>query len=854
MSINQPVNNRKEYEKFYSKEIKSFFIKLEEAAYDIVVDKITVEFFTLIALENENTFLYKSLNSFLTKDAIKKIYSEIYDIIVKPLTVLSDNRVVPFTPTMMSYLKKSNNERQMLNHKLITTDHVLLSILSEENIISSIFKRNEVTYGLYKNLVTDMHEIADVINEVPEYDTKIITFTMNEDGSFEQTKEDGAVSLMEDFKKALRDNIGMIPKDSKESKKSNEYCTDMIALAETGKIDKISGRDGEISKIIEILNRRKNNNVVIVGDSGSGKSAIVDGLALKIANEEVPVVMQDKKLWKLNIGSMVSGTQFRGMFEDRIDKLVKKLRSSNNNILFIDDIHLAYHSNSKNSDYDIIGMLGEILTDGSVQVIITTNHKGYRTIFEMNSNFSSKFQKLIINKVSRDECFSILKRIKDEYEKHHNVKYSDEILMLCIDLADKYVNDRALPTSAIDLMDEVGSHCFLRESFPVTLSEMKEVKNDIKKEIKEAMKRDDMDSVSMLETKIDEINENIAKVNGGKWAYIERGFEITTEDVYSVVSANTGVPISKITIGEKDKLKKIDENLKKYVIGQDDAIEKICRVIKRNKLGISMHNKPIGSYLLVGSTGVGKTFLAKKIAEEVFGDEKYLIRFDMSEYADKTSVNKLIGSSAGYVGYDDGGLLTEAVKKQKYAVLLIDEIEKANEEIFNIFLQVLDEGVLTDNTGKKIDFKNTIIILTSNIGTKSASQEKFIGFDDRKDEKYKYVIERELKNKFPPEFINRLDDVIYFNTLTKENLLKIIDKEIEKCKKNIEENGYTVQVGDNIAEYIYKIIEPDVEYGARPINRAIQREIENKIVDLILDDDNKKDFLIKIEDSNLIVL
>ena len=854
MSINQPVNNRKEYEKFYSKEIKSFFLKLEEAARDIVVDKITTEFFTLIALENENTFLYKSLNSFLTKDVIKKIYTEIYELIVKPLSVLDDNRKLPFTPGMLSYLKKSNNERQILNHKLITTDHVLLSILSEENPITTIFKKYEVSYGLYKNLVTDIHEIADVISDTPEYDTKIITLTMNEDGSFEEVKDSGAFSLMEDFKKAIRDNIGITPKDLKEPKKNNEFCTDIIALAETGKIDKISGRDNEISKIIEVLNRRKNNNVIIVGDSGSGKSAIIDGLALKIANEEVPVVMQDKKIWKLNIGSMVAGTQFRGMFEDRVDKLVKKLKSSANNILFIDDIHLAYHSNSKNSDYDIIGMLGEILTDGTVQVIITTNHKGYRTIFEMNSNFSSKFQKIVIDKISKEECFSILKHIKDEYEKHHNVKYSDEILRLCIDLSDKYITDRALPTSAIDLMDEVGSHCFLRESFPITVSEMKIIKSDIKKEIKSAMKRDDMDTVNELEGKINEINENIAKVSGGKWAYIERGLEITPEDLYSVISSNTGVPISKITINEKEKIKKIDENLKKHVIGQDDAVDKICRVIKRNKVGISMHNKPIGSYLLVGSTGVGKTFLAKKIAEEVFGDEKYLIRFDMSEYADKTAVNKLIGSSAGYVGYDDGGLLTEAIKKQKYAVLLIDEVEKANEEIFNIFLQVLDEGVLTDNTGKKIDFKNTIIILTSNIGTKSASQEKFIGFDNRKDEKYKYVLERELKNKFPPEFINRLDDVIYFNPLSKEDLLKIISKEIDKSKKNMEKSGYSIQIDGDASEYIYKIIEPDAEYGARPINRAIQREIENRIVDLILENDDKKEFLIKIEDSNLKVL
>ena len=628
----------------------------------------------------------------------------------------------------------------------------------------------------------------------------------------------------------------------------------MVSLAETGKIDSVTGRDYEISKIIEILNRRKNNNVVLVGDSGSGKSAIIDGLSLKIANEEVPVVMYNKRIWKLNIGSLIAGTQYRGMFEDRVDKLLKKLKSTKDNILFIDDIHLAYHSNNKNSDYDIIGMLGEILTDGTVQVIITTNHRGYRSIFEMNNNFSSKFQKITVSKPTKDECFAILSKLRPEYEAHHSVKYSDDILHACIDLADKYITDRTLPTSAIDLMDEVGSHCFLRESFPMDVHELKEVKTDLKKELKRALKKDDMNTVSDIENKLEDINNNIAKIGSDKWMYVEKGIGITIEDLYKVISNNTGIPISRVTSDEKTRLKNIDENLKKHIIGQDEAIEKICRVIKRNKVGFSNFNKPIGSYLLVGSTGVGKTYLAKKIAEEVFGDEKYLVRFDMSEYADKTSVNKLIGSRAGYVGYEDGGLLTEAIKKQKYAVLLIDEIEKANEEIFNIFLQVLDEGFLTDNTGKKIDFKNTIIILTSNIGTKRALQEKFIGFEDKSDEKRKYVLERELKDKFPPEFINRLDDVIFFNSLTKENLKDIIRIEINKLKERVRKNNYDIIFNDDVIEYLYKTIEPESEYGARPIRRTIEREIENKIVDIILENDEKRIFNVVVENSLLTIL
>ena len=499
-----------------------------------------------------------------------------------------------------------------------------------------------------------------------------------------------------------------------------------------------------------------------------------------------------------------------------------------------------------------MGMLGEILTDGTVQVIVTTNHKGYRTTFESDSSFNSKFQKIILEKPKKEECFSILKHIAPDYEKHHKVKYSDDVLKLCIDLAERYITERTIPTSAIDILDEVGSHCFLKNTFSVDEAELKALKIELNKEIKKALKRDDIERVVELENEIDEIDSKTAKFGSSSWAIIEKGIEITKDDVYEVVSKKTGVPITKMSTQEKRGLVNIDKVLKEKVIGQDEAIDTITRVIKRNKLGLSSPNKPIGSYLMIGKTGVGKTYLAKKIAEEVFGDEKYLIRFDMSEYADKTSINKLIGSSAGYVGYEEGGLLTEAIKKNKYAVLLVDEIEKANTEVFNLFLQILDEGFLTDNTGRKVDFKNTIIILTSNVGTKQASVDKGIGFTVNSDEKYRSVLEKELKDKFPPEFLNRLDEIVYFNSLTDENLKKIIEIELNKTIERFEKNGYNIVYDDNVVDYLLNIVLKDKDYGARPILRTIQKEIENKIVDMVLNDENITNFNIKQEEKSLI--
>lgn len=839
---NQPINNRKDYERNYSNELRKFLSAAEKIAEDIPVSEITPEYFVLHGLGNENSMMYKTLNTFLDSVRIKSLYDEIYELVDKSLNVTRYGRKINLSSRLINIIKKTIKERGEEN--LINSSDVLLYILEEDTKIAKVFDRYNITQSLLFSLIKDLKSIISEIEESSSDNSQpqIITMTLN---SF----DDDLGPQLNDITKQLESIFsGGTPKkeSSKKMDKNHiDYCTSLNQMANVGKIDNIVGRDKEIDDIIEILNRRKSNNVIIVGETGVGKTALVEGLALKINNNEVPSVMSGKKIWKLNIPSMIAGTQFRGMFEERMTNLINRLKSDKNNILFIDDIQ-SIASNNRNSDYDIMGALNDVLIDGDVQVIATTSFKGYRTMFETNNTFSSKFQKVTVEKLSKNDCFAVLKYLKPHYEKHHNVTYSDDVLKLCVDLSERYITEKSLPTSAIDIMDELGSHCFLRDSFSITSKELMEIKNELKRKIDKAIKKDKFEEAEEFNKELEEIDKKIAHNNNGVYTMINERIKISSSDIYEVVSKRTGIPIGKLTVSEKGALRNIETVLKKNVIGQDEAIAAVSKAIKRNKLGISKKDKP-SSFMFIGKSGCGKTLLAKKIAEEVYGDEKYLVRFDMSEYSDKTSTNKLIGSSAGYVGYDEGGLLTEAIKKKKYAVLLIDEIEKANSEVFNLFLQVLDEGYLTDNTGKKVDFKNTIIILTSNIGTKRASLEKGIGFEVNDDDKFRLVVEKEIKNKFPPEFINRIDELVYFNTLTDDSIRGIIRLELNKLKNKLKEANYNIEFNEDVVEFIFNTVSNERDYGARPIIRAIQNEIENKIIDILIEREDKNSFEVLIE-------
>ena len=533
--------------------------------------------------------------------------------------------------------------------------------------------------------------------------------------------------------------------------------------------------------------------------------------------------------------AMIAGTQFRGMLEDRFKSLFNEIKKNKNIILFIDDIHQIVQEGK--NDMDISEMVNKAMSNGEAQVIGCTTYKLYKKTIEDNTSLDRKFQKINIDPESIEDSITILNELKGYYEEYHHVKYEDDAIKNCVILANKYIPERLLPDSALDIIDEAGSYISscAKESEEITYLKktIKATESDKQRNIS----NDNVAAVNECDNKLS--NLRVKLIEAEKEYKKEReSVVITSDNIYQIVSEKTGIPIAKLSTDEKKSLTHIDDEIKKVVIGQDEAVESICKAIKRSRVGLSNKNKPV-SVLAIGSTGCGKTLLAKTIAKEVFGKEKYLVRFDMSEYSDKTAVSKLIGTGAGYVGYDNGGLLTEAIKKNKYCVLLCDEIEKADPEIYNVFLQIMDDGRVTDNTGKVVDCKNLILIFTSNVGTKEAMENgNMIGFTNPgTDEHKKNILRKELKSKFAPEFINRIDEIIYFNTLKDNDFRQIIALELNKTVKKLEELGYKLEYDDTVIDYILEKIEPDKEYGARPIMRVIQEDIENKITDFILQND-----------------
>ena len=843
MAPSQPLNNRKKIEKKYSKELQLFLEKAKINAHEIPTTQVTPSYFIIQGLNDEDSMLYKTLCLLVDKENINKIYDEVYEKINKSLTPIKPERRIILSPEMSEIIEYANKIREENGHDLITTDHVLVSILFNNLVISDIFEK----YGVnHVNLMLPLNEMHGVTTVFMSDEVKELEKIFNEVVNTTPTEQTNNPIL------DLIKNTFVEPAENTETKDGKiNHCINLNKLAETNKIDKVYGRDEEYRTIFEILNRRKNNNIIIVGDNGVGKTCLVEGLAYKIVNNLVPNNMSDKTVWKLNASSLIAGTQFRGMIEERINKLVNSLKKNKKTILFIDNIH-TLTDNNKPNDTDLLGLLNDILVDGDVKVIATTNFKGYKKFTDSTNSQSNKFQKIVLDKPSQKECFKIISNVKTQYEKHHKVFFNDNMVNLCIKLADRYNSEKTLPTSAIDLIDQVGSYCNLQYVYSNSKEYLERITEETRLEIKEAIKKDNIKKITELETRLSNINKEIANINKKGWDISKNPIEITEEDIYYVVSKNSGVPVTKIVSDNNVKLKTINEDLKKVVIGQNENIDKIANAIRRGKIGLNKKNKPIASFLFVGNSGSGKTYLSKKIAELVFGDEKYLNRFDMSEYSDKTSVNKLIGTGAGYVGYENGGLLTEAIRKQKFCVLLIDEIEKADENIFNTFLQILDEGNLTDNNGKKVDFKNTVVIMTSNVGTKNASMANSLDFNNNINiEMKRDIIEKEMKNKFPPEFLNRFDDIIYFNNLSNDALETIIGLELEKLIKNISNEGYCLKTHENVQKWLFNKLDKDNNFGARPILRLIQTEIENKLIDEILENPEKKEFYMEVENNTL---
>ena len=803
--------------------------------------EFTPEYIMLAILDNPRCHANLVMDNILmtdTLDYLRNYYAQVIrEEPKKPIL----NKDVKFDKELSDIINRAEDEAEFLNSTKLGSEHILLSIINPSNH----FKVGEklISFGLaYDSICSNCR---DFVEETEQKSPKV----KKVDNSYiSNNHQDTKIPLKSEINSKVFVQNGNTPF-------INKYTINLHEEIANGKYDKLIGREDVLDNVIKVLSRRRKNNVILVGKPGTGKTSIGYRLAEMIDCGSVPYNLEGKQVVMLDVMALLSGTHLRGMFEERVDGLFKELKNNSNYILFIDDMQNIVRNTGKDKDGDLSDVISKILTEGDVRVVGTISFKDYRNGIENNSVLSTKLQKIIVEPSTKEETFKILKSNKSYYENFHHVKFDDECLLKAVKLAKRYITNNNLPDSAIDVIDLTGASISLNNKQSTSMKTLKEKLNSFDGEKKKAMNSgnfEKLDEISKKESQLlKKISDMKKKIDNDESTWIHA----TEDDIADTVSAITTIPVSKLSISNKTTILHIDEILKKDVIGQDEAINEIAKAIKRSRAGFSDNNK-CTSLMMIGTTGVGKTLIAKKLAENVFGDEKALIRFDMSEYQDKTSVNKLLGSSAGYVGYENGGLLTEAVKNKPYCVLLFDEIEKADESIYNVFLQLFDEGRLTDNNGTTVNFKNVIVIMTSNIGAKQASEMgNGVGFQSNVEENKKSIIEKSLKNKFNPEFLNRIDNIIHFNALTDDNIKVITRLELDKLRNRVKENGVNLTFGSDVIDYVFKKAIQEKEYGARPIMRIIQDNISDRVVDLVLESENKQNsFNISINKDDEVIV
>ena len=735
--------------------------------------------------------------------------------------------VLGFTPRTKKILENAYTEAKKLGSNFIGTEHILVGIIKESDslAIRILFELEINPDDLYADIAKTLNEFEEDLNEI---------------------------------KKDKQEN-----QNNNSMQNLNQFGTDLTKQAEEGKLDPVIGRSEETDRVIEILSRRTKNNPCLIGEPGVGKTAVIEGLAQKIVNGNIPENLKNKKVITLDITSLVAGAKYRGDFEERVKKCLAEVKKAQDIVLFIDEIHTIVGAGAAEGAIDAANILKPLLARGEIQVVGATTLKEYRKYIEKDQALERRFQPVCIEEPSQSDSIQILKGIRDKYEAHHNVKITDNAIVAAVELSSRYINDRFLPDKAIDLIDEASSKIKLKTFVePEYLKNMEKELEKVVREKEEAINIQNYEKAASLRDTEKELTEKLERENEAwKSKKNNKVINIEKEDIEFIISRWTGIPIYKITESENEKLKNLENSLHTRVVGQEKAIEVVSKAIRRSRVGLKDPNRPIGSFLFLGPTGVGKTELTKALAESLFGEENSMIRIDMSEYMEAHSVSKLIGSPPGYVGYDEQNGLSEKVRRKPYSVILFDEIEKAHPDIMNVLLQILEDGILTDSQGRKVSFKNSVIIMTSNIGARTITEKKKLGFSSleiSKDDEYKEIkssVLAELKKEFKPEFLNRIDETVIFNKLSNEEIRKIIDIGLNKVLKRLSSQNYFFKFDDGIKDFIERKEIDTNNYGARPIRRAIQNYVENKIAEFILDgkvNKNEKNILYAENDEILL--